>query len=264
MTHRYVLSNIKNYLLMASLLVTGAFTSRAAEEARLERQRNAFLRAVSHDLRTPLTGLIGTSEMILEMTEKCDPRYALAEAIRADSEWIRTLIENLLDLTRLQSGKLVLKKRSEAVEEVIGDAVLRIARCFDGRNIDVRVPDELILVPMDAELIRQVLVNLLENAVKHTPVPKEILVTAERGENREVRISVADRGDGIDPAALPHLFQTFYTSGKKDAHARHCVGLGLAICEAVVTAHGGIITAENRTDGPGARFTFTLPAEDVS
>ncbi|MDR3225986.1 MAG: DUF4118 domain-containing protein [Clostridiales Family XIII bacterium] len=247
----------------------------AAEEARAERHRSEFLRAVSHDLRTPLMGLIGTSEMILERTEKNDPRYALAEAIRADSEWLRTLIVNLLDLTRLRSGKLVLNKQSEAVEEVVGDAVLRVVRCFEGRNIDVRVPDALMLVPMDAGLIRQVLVNLLENAVKHTPTPNEILVTVERGKNKEVRFSVSDRGEGIDPAALPHIFRAFYTSGPADPHtkrsagpadlhAKHSVGLGLAICEAVVTAHGGTITAENRTDGPGARFTFTLPTEDAS
>jgi two-component system sensor histidine kinase KdpD len=236
----------------------------AVEEAKTERYRSAFLRAVSHDLRTPLMGLIGTSEMILEKTEKHDPRYALAEAIHADSEWLRALIVNLLDLTRLQSGKLVLNKQFEAAEEVVGDAVRRVSRCFDERNIDVHVPDALILVPMDAALIRQVLVNLLENAVKHTPPPKEILVTVERGENREVCFSVADRGEGIDSAALPHIFHAFYTFGPRDVHVGHGVGLGLAICDAVIAAHGGSITAENRADGPGAVFTFTLPTEETS
>ncbi len=233
---------------------------RLKEEAVQERYRGNLLRAISHDLRTPLSGIMGTSEMLMDMTQKEDSRYGLVKGIHQDAQWLHSLVENILNLTRLQDGKLTLRKQTEAAEEVVGSAVSHILRRFPKREITVSVPDELLLVPMDARLIEQVLINLLDNAVKHT-LPGEnisVFVTADKINHCAV-FSVSDSGKGIAPADLPNLFQTFYTSGHKRADSQQGIGLGLPICDAIVKAHGGSIEVHNHTDGPGAKFVFTLP-----
>lgn len=232
------------------------------EEITQERYRGNLLRAISHDLRTPLSGIMGTSEMLMGMTDKEDDRYALAEGIYQDAEWLHSLVENILGLTRLQDSRLVLNKEMEAVEEVIGVAVMAIGKRAPEREITVHIPDSVMLVPMDAKLIDQVLVNLLDNAVKHTQPEEEITITVnENKEEGAAVFTVTDRGTGISPVDLPHLFQMFYTTHEKEADAQRGVGLGLAICESIVKAHGGTISAQNRDNGPGAEFTFTLPLE---
>lgn len=232
------------------------------EEIAQERYRGNLLRAISHDLRTPLSGIMGTSEMLMGMTDEEDDRYALAEGIYKDADWLHSLVENILGLTRLQDSRLALNKEMEAVEEVIGVAVMAIGKRAPEREITVHIPDSVMLVPMDARLIDQVLVNLLDNAVKHTQPEEEITITVNENKEEGVAVfTVADRGTGISPVDLPHLFQMFYTTHGKEADAQRGVGLGLAICESIVNAHGGTISAQNRKDGPGARFTFTLPLE---
>ena len=162
----------------------------------------------------------------------------------------------------MQDGKLVLNKQKEAAEEVVGVAIRHISRRHPEYEIAVKVPDELLLVPMDARLIGQVLINLLDNAVKHSAPQDEIRVFLTKDGNGDNAVfSVCDSGAGIDPADLPNLFKMFYTSRVKHTDAQPGIGLGLAICDAAVKAHGGSITARNRTDGPGAEFTFTLPLE---
>lgn len=233
---------------------------KSREETVQERYRGNLLRAISHDLRTPLSGIIGTSEMLKDMTSPDDPRYALAEGIYEDADWLHSLVENILSLTRLHDGKLTLNKQPEAVEEVVGGAVNHIMKRSPEREISVTAPDELLVVPMDAKLIEQVLINLLDNAVKHTPQDKDISISVKENKDKGyAEFSVADRGHGIATNDLPHIFQMFYTTHSRGADAQRGVGLGLAICEAIVTAHGGIIEAHNRTDGQGAEFIFTLP-----
>ncbi len=234
---------------------------RSREEAAQERYRGNLLRAISHDLRTPLAGIMGTSEMIMDMTEKDDARFSLAEGIYKDADWLHSLVENILSLTRLQDGRLTLNKQPEAVEEVIGAAVLAISKRAPEREIAVQIPDDLLMVPMDARLIGQVLVNLLDNAIKHTQPGEEISVTVFKDNDFAV-FTVADRGTGISERDLPHVFQMFYTTQGKDPDAKRGIGLGLAICESIVTAHGGSIHTQNRTDGKGAEFTFTLPLKE--
>ncbi len=235
---------------------------RTNEEIMRERCRGNMLRAISHDLRTPLSGIIGTAEMLMDMTQRNDACYGLAEDIYKEALWLHSLVENILNLTRLQDGKLVISKEMEAVEEVVGSAVGHILHRYPEREITVRVPDEFLMVPMDAKLIEQVLINLLENAVKHTLPEQEIsvLVTEDK-QNNCVVFSVADRGEGIDPVDLPHVFQMFYTSSLKHADSHHGIGLGLTICEAIIKAHGGSIEARNRPDGQGAMIIFKLPME---
>ena len=230
------------------------------EETVQERYRGNLLRAISHDLRTPLSGIMGTSEMIIDMSNQNDPRYELSKQIYSDAQWLRSLVENILSLTRLQDGKLILNKQLEAVEEVVGSAVYHIDQRSAEHEIKVSIPDELLLAPMDAKLIEQVLINLIDNAIKHTPPGGEISVTVTADKDVGCAVfSVTDRGEGIAEEDLPNIFKMFYTAHTKYADAQHGIGLGLPICDAIVKAHGGNISAHNREDGPGAQFIFTLP-----
>lgn len=205
---------------------------------------------------------MGTSEMLMGMTEKEDERYTLALDIYKDADWLHSMVENILNLTRLQDGKLILDKQPEAVEEVVGVAVAAFSKREPEHEIVVRIPDEVLLVPMDARLIEQTLVNLIDNAIKHTPPNGEVEVCVQEDRNKASAVfTVADRGTGIAEEDLPHIFEMFYTTRTKGADALRGVGLGLAICKSVISAHGGMITAHNRHDGPGAEFVFTLPME---
>jgi len=236
---------------------------KSREETEQERYRGNLLRAISHDLRTPLSGIMGTAEMLMDMTDTTDPRYSLAQGIHKDADWLHSLVENILSLTRLQDGKLTITKQPEAAEEVIGGAVSHIMKRYPEYEITVSVPEEVLIVPMDAKLIEQVLINLLDNAIKHSPPDCEISVSASEGKNTAI-FSVADRGCGIAVSDLPHIFQMFYTTRSGEADAQRGVGLGLTICEAIIKAHGGTIEGRNRTDGQGAEFIFTLPMEDLN
>ena len=233
---------------------------KSQQEVIQERYRGNLLRAISHDLRTPLAGIMGTSEMIISMSDKQDPRYDMARGINKDAQWLHSLVENILSLTKLQEGRLTINKQYEVVEEVIGSAVERMINRAPEHEFTVKVPEDVLMVPMDGKLIMQVFINLMDNAVKHTPAGGEISVTADIIENKNQAVfTVADRGEGIDPEDLDNIFQTFYTSKVKPADSQKGIGLGLTICESIVKAHGGYICAANRTDGTGAEFTFTLP-----
>lgn len=236
---------------------------RLYEETIQQRYRSNLLRAISHDLRTPLSGIMGTSEIILGMTDKKNPCYVLAEEIYSDADWLHSLVENILNLTRLQDGKLILNKQLEAVEEVIGSAVNHIAKRAPKYEIEVCIPDEILLVSMDAKLIEQVLINLLDNAVRHTTPENEIKLTVIKDIINDIAVfTVKDRGCGIAVADLPYVFDMFYTSKSKSADAGYGIGLGLAICDAIIKAHGGDIEAKNNSDGKGAEFMFTLRLEE--
>ncbi len=235
--------------------------AKSREEAVQERYRGNLLRAISHDLRTPLSGIMGNSEMLMGMSKKEDQKYELAKDIYEDADWLHGLVENILSLTRFQDQPLSLKKETEAVEEVVGAALVVFQKRMPDREIDVEIPDTLLLVPMDARLITQVLVNLLDNAAKHTAKEQEIKINVVvKEEQNIVEISVLDRGCGIPQAALSKVFQMFYTTSRKEASSKKGIGIGLPICQSIVEAHGGKIWAENRTNG-GAKFTFTLPLE---
>lgn len=233
------------------------------EETAKERYRSNLLRAISHDLRTPLAGIIGSCEMLLDMTDPCSPPYTIVTDMHKEAIWLHSLVENILSLTRLQDGSLSLCKQVEAVEEIVAGAVQRMAKREPECVIHVDMPEKLILAPMDAKLIEQVLINLLNNAVLHANVKDPVdIIVSENAAEKTVQFVVQDRGVGIVPEDLPHIFEMFYTRGRGHADAGQGIGLGLAICQTIVQAHGGRITGENREDGPGARFTFTLPAEE--
>ncbi|MDI3542433.1 MAG: two-component system, OmpR family, sensor histidine kinase KdpD [Candidatus Atribacteria bacterium] len=235
---------------------------KSREEVIQERYRSNLLRAISHDLRTPLSGIMGTSEMLMDMIDLNDPRYFLAKEIYKDADWLHSLVENILSLTRLQDGRLTITKQLEAVEEVIGSAVNHIMKRSPEYEITINIPEEVLLVPMDAKLIEQVLVNLLDNAVKHTPSDREISVSVIEDKIKNIAVfSVTDQGCGIAASDLPHIFQMFYITHSRQADSQRGVGLGLTICEVIIKAHGGTIEGHNRADEQGAEFVFTLPME---
>lgn len=232
------------------------------EETIQERYRGNLLRAISHDLRTPLSSIMGTAEMLMDMLSSEDPRFTLALDIHKDTNWLHSLVENILSLTRLQEGRLIIKKQLEAVEEILGGAVEYISKQWPQYEINVSVPEELLLVPMDAKLIKQVLINLLDNAIKHTLPKQEIHVSVTKDDHAHIAVFVVgDCGSGISQEDLPNVFQLFYTSHTQHADAKHGIGLGLTICEAIINAHGGSIEARNRADKNGAEIIFKLPLE---
>ena len=224
-----------------------------------EHLRSNLLRGISHDLRTPLTAIVGASGVILEDVDKLDLESIkkLVKDINEESLWLNNLVENILNMTRIGEGKMVIQKQDEVVDDIIDEALRHISGLINNRNIDVSFPDEVISVPMDGKLIVQVLINLLDNAIKHTKENEEIHLNVFTKDSNIV-FEVADEGCGIDEKIKDSLFKSFVTSGSKVIDGKRGMGLGLAICKAIVNAHGGEITAENR-NGKGAVFKFTLP-----
>jgi two-component system sensor histidine kinase KdpD len=238
---------------------------KSKEEIIHERYRANLLRAISHDLRTPLAGIMGTAEMLMDMTSENREEFELVTAIYEDADWLRSLVENILNLTKIQEGKLMLHKQYEALEEIIGSAISHFSRRLAEFEISIDLPEKVILVPIDAKLIMQVLINLLDNAMKHSKNSNEISIyVKEIQKGKTVEISVIDNGEGIATEDLPNIFQMFYTSNFRIADVKHGIGLGLSICEAIIHAHGGTIRAENREESNGAVFSFTLPMEEKS
>jgi two-component system sensor histidine kinase KdpD len=232
-------------------------TERAQVQIEAERMRSSLLSSVSHDLRTPLSVITGAVSGLLENDKKLDPHsQELMQIAYEEAERLNRLVGNLLDMTRLESGSVVVDKEWQPLEEVIGTTILRLDSILQDHPLKARIPDDLPLVPIDSILIEQVLVNLLENAVKYTPVesPIDLSAWAEEG---EVVVEVADRGPGLKPGDETRIFEKFYRARPTTTGG---VGLGLAICRAIIEAHGGRIWAANRSGG-GASFRFTLPLD---
>ncbi|SHI20269.1 two-component system, OmpR family, sensor histidine kinase KdpD [Sporobacter termitidis DSM 10068] len=228
-------------------------------DAEKEKMRSNLLRAISHDLRTPLTCISGSSAAILESGDALDKktRDQLLADIREESQWLIRLVENILSVTRIKDGTASVSKVPEAAEEVAAEAVSRLRKRFPGRKIRVKVPEELLLVPMDATLIVQVLINLLENAVKHSGDGTEVDVVVRKAGNDAV-FEVLDNGEGIAERDLPYVFDSGVSERKRSADASRGMGIGLSICMSIIKAHGGKMEAANRSGG-GAVFRFTLP-----
>jgi two-component system, OmpR family, sensor histidine kinase KdpD len=233
-----------------------------------ERMRNALLSAISHDLRTPLTSIVGFASVLEEKQDApVDASRELVHAIHEEALRMSGLVTNLLDMARLQAGSIRLNRQWSMLEEVVGAALTVCRRTLAGRPVQVRVPADLPLVQVDAVLMERLLANLFENAAKYTPpgsaLSVEAAVEMEAG-GRYVRVCIDDNGPGLPPGIQQTLFDKF-TRGEKES-AKPGIGLGLAICRAIVEAHGGKIGATNREnkDGnvTGARFWFTLPANE--
>ncbi len=230
-------------------------------EKEKEKMRSNLLRAISHDLRTPLTCILGSTATLRDNHQKLenDTRIRLLNDIYHDAEWLIQMVENLLSVTKISGEGTQLKKQEEVVEEVVAESVSKIQKRFPTAEIRVRVPDELLLLPMDAMLIEQVLINLMENAIRHSDSQKPIYLTVKHLWHH-VYFSVLDQGVGIEEERLPYIFDGT-TSGKSSDSSRG-LGIGLPICKSIITAHGGTIYAKNNENG-GANFTFVLPEEGV-
>ena len=221
-----------------------------------ERLRNSLLAALSHDLRTPLTALVGLAETLALSRPPLSTEQAdIAAAVRDESLRMNTLVANLLDMARLESGEVRLRREWQSVEEVVGSALRASRPALGTRTVEVALPPDLPLVEFDAVLIERVLANLLENAAKYTTAPAPISITATASADA-ITIRVTDRGPGLPKGHEATLFDKF-TRGHAES-ATPGVGLGLAICRAIVEAHHGHIEARNR-EGGGAEFMFTLP-----
>jgi len=225
-----------------------------------ERLRNALLGAISHDVRTPLTALIALAESLHAMPDDSDERRRATRAIVAQAHQLHALVSNLLDMARLESGiaggTVNLRRDWQSVEEVVGAAIRAARPALGDMAVQTALAPDLPLVEFDAVLIERVLVNLLENAARYGAPP---VVVGARATDDAMVFSVRDHGPGLPPALRGReqmLFDKF-TRGEVES-ATPGVGLGLAICKAVVSAHGGEITAANAADG-GAEFTVTLP-----
>ena len=219
-----------------------------------EQMRSSLLSSVSHDLRTPLAVMTGAASTLLEDAIDAPTRRELTESILQEAQRLNRLVRNLLDMTRLEAGAVRVNKEWQPLEEVVGSALNRVEDALADRRVSTELPADLPLVPLDAVLIEQVLVNLLENAIKYTPPGSPLEIRARRLAGA-VEVAVADRGPGIPTGEERRIFDKFYRLSSGHGGG---VGLGLAICRAIVMAHGGRLEVANR-DGGGAEFRFQLP-----
>ena len=231
--------------------------------AEQEKLRANLLRTISHDLRTPLTSISGNADNLLANDEAFDveTRRQIYTDIREDSEWLISLVENLLSVSRMEDGKSDIRMSAELVSDVIDEAVRRTEKNASEHKLTVKESDGILLARMDARLIVQVLINLIDNAIKYTEIGSEIKIYAAEKDN-EIAITVADNGHGIADEIKPRVFDMFYTGAEKIADSSRSLGLGLALCKSIVNAHGGEITVSDNKPH-GAVFTFTLPKEEV-
>lgn len=235
----------------------------AAVLAKNEQLRANLLRSISHDLRTPLTSISGNAGILISNSQNMpeEKKNQLYTDIYDDSLWLINLVENLLAVTKIEDGSMHLKMTAELLDEIIDEALLHISRRSSEHTLTVVHSEEFILAKMDARLIMQVIINIVDNAIKYTPPGSEIKITTTRDENNAI-VVISDNGLGISDEDKPHVFDMFFTS-EQIADSRRSLGLGLALCKSIITAHDGTITVEDNKPH-GTTFCFTLPIEEVN
>lgn len=235
-----------------------------ALRANNEQLRANLLRSISHDLRTPLTSISGNADTLLYHDDCLDDemRKQIYTDIYDDSEWLNSVVENLLSVTRFKDNKVNLNLTDQVVDEVISEVLKHVSRKGKEHHISMAPNNDILLAKMDTRLIMQVILNLVENAVKYTPKGSNILIEATKQDTYAL-IRVKDDGPGVKEEMKPHLFEMFYTGEKKVADSRRSLGLGLSLCKSIVEAHGGVLYYEDN-DPHGAIFSFTLPLSEVT
>jgi two-component system sensor histidine kinase KdpD len=228
-------------------------------QVQAEQLRNSLLNSVSHDLRTPLATIAGTASSLLENATHLD-REAL-QIVVEESRRLTRLVENLLDMARLDSGSIVLNRQWHVLEEIVGVALNSAKRELKDHDVGVDIGPDFPLINIDGFLMEQVLVNLLENASRYTPAGSRIEVSAT-AEHKHADIHIADNGPGLPPGTEHKVFDKFFRGATVAPDGRRGVGLGLAICQAIIEAHGGKIIAANRSEG-GAEFVISLPCTET-
>jgi len=248
--------------------MTGALTTRLKKqeklkaEAETERMRGNLLRAVSHDLRTPLTSIYGSSSAIIENFDSIsrDQQIMLLKDIQSDSQWLKRMVENLLSVTRVDEDTVRLSKHGVVLEELIDALLVKFQKHYPDQKVQVQIPDAFISIPMDPMLIEQVLMNLLENAVFHAHGMQNLWLKVITLDNKAV-FFVEDDGCGIPADRMEHLFSGLLGSESPADSTRSNMGIGLSVCRTIIKAHGGELQAGNRPNG-GAVFSFALEMED--
>ena len=248
-------------MLTVSMMISAMNTQiKKQERLRIETEKEAvranLLRAMSHDIRTPLTSIVGKYDALPK-----EQQLKLLGEIQEDSEWLIRMVENLLSITRMSGGQAKIEKDCEAAEEIVGVSVSKFTKRFPAIHVSIEVPDEVLMVPMDATLIRQVIMNLLENAAIHGGNVTQIRVCLSR-EGTNACFAVSDNGVGIPKEKLSTIFNGGLSGvSHNNFDMKKNMGIGLSVCYTIVKAHGGTMTAENLDLG-GACFRFYLPLEE--
>lgn len=249
--------------------MTGALTTRLKQQEKLkadaekERMRGNLLRAVSHDLRTPLTSIYGSCSTMIENFDQIskDRQLMLLEDIQSDSKWLNRMVENLLSVTRVDTDGIRLSKHSTVLEELIDAMMLKFHKHYPNQRVQVEIPNEFVSIPMDPVLIEQVIMNMLENAVFHAHGMKNLWLRVVL-KNKKAVFYVEDDGCGISEERMRHLFTGLLDSETPADASRNNMGIGLSVCRTIIKAHGGELKAANRPEG-GAVFCFALEMEET-
>ena len=249
----------KGYLEVQELNDTLNFAKK--ELAANERLQRELIANISHDLRTPLTNISGTAALLMDNELPENKRRQMYTSVYDDAQWLINLVENLLSITRMEGGSRIENTQPELLDDVFREAVSHADRKLGEHKLSVQLGDELLMAYMDARLIVQIIINLLNNAVKYTPPGSHICLSAAARADRVI-ISVSDDGNGIADDVKNKIFDMFYTSGKASSDARRGLGLGLALCKSIVEAHGGSISVLDNVPH-GAVFTFDLKRAEV-
>ncbi len=253
-------------IMIAVSLLTSTMTSNLIENDRLkleiekEKMKYNLLRAISHDLRTPLTSIVGVIDTIIDnySVVELEEKIALLKDAKEDAEWLVRLVENVLLVTKMSSNETALHMQDEVVEEIVSEAVQKFHKHFAGQKVHVRVPDEYLIVPMDGILIEEVLTNLMENSVKHSNEVNRIELTVKKEDNYAV-FTVRDYGQGFPDTEIPKLLEGPIVSvSNSNNDGSKNMGIGLALCNTIIKAHKGKMYARNAED-KGAVVSFYLP-----
>ncbi len=248
--------------------MTGTLTTRLKKQEKLkaeaekERMRGNLLRAVSHDLRTPLTSIYGACSAMIENYDHIsrEKQLKMLTDVRSDAQWLTRMVENLLSVTRIDADTVRLAKQDTVLDELIDALLVKFHKHYPDQKVNVEHPDDFVSIPMDAMLIEQVLMNLLENAVFHAKGMQNLWLRVKIKGSKAV-FSVEDDGCGIPEERLERLFTGLLDSEAPTDTSRSSMGIGLSVCRTIIKAHGSDIRAENRRSG-GAAFSFTLDMEE--
>lgn len=260
---------ISGIVMIAVAVLTSTLTTKLKHhemlkaESETERMRANLLRAVSHDLRTPLTTIYSSSTTLIENGDALSKaqKSQIVAGIKEDSEWLIRMVENLLSVTKIDSGRVKIIKSPTVLEELIDSVMLKFKKRYPSKNVEIEIPDDIVIIPMDAILIEQVIINLLENAVQHaegmTKLSLKIFTLGEKA-----IFEIEDNGCGINPKLFDTIFTGYYISedNLSDGQKKNA-GIGLSVCATIIKAHGGSIKAENTKTG-GAVFRFSLDTEN--
>ena len=234
-------------------------------ESEKEKMRGNLLRAVSHDLRTPLTAISGSRAALVDNYHQLtrEQILQLSRGIHEDSQWLVRMVENILSITRIDNDGVQLKKTPVALEELIDSVLIKFKARYPNQKVDVHIPDEFVSIPMDAVLIGQVIINIMENAVQHATGMTEIRLNVFVIGNKAV-FEIIDDGCGIEKERLKNIFKDYFEIREAPVdNQKRSMGIGLAVCASIIKAHDGVITAENRKEG-GCCFRFALETEEQS